>query len=81
MDTTTKGNEMTTKAQLTAKSRSTAGTVVRYSGKVDERIVRETYIVKDLFTAGTRNHPTRVAIGPADIGVAFGVELSDLTIA
>jgi hypothetical protein len=72
---------MITKDQLTAKTRSTSGTIVRYDGPVaDPRIKRDTYIVKDLYTAKVRNDPSRVAIGPADLGVAFTVALSDLTI-
>ena len=41
----------------------------------------KTYVVKDLMSRKGYNRPERVGIGPEDRGIAFGVSLSDLTLA
>jgi hypothetical protein len=71
---------MTTKDQLTEQKRGKGGTIVRYNGLVDPALQRDTYVVKDLMTRKSYDRPDRVGIGPADIGVAFGVSLADLTV-
>jgi hypothetical protein len=39
---------------------------------------RDAYIVKDTMDRKTYNKPDRVGIGPEDLGIAFGIALSDI---
>jgi hypothetical protein len=62
-----------TKDQLTERKRGKGGTIVLHRG--------QRYVVKDLMARKSYDEPGRIAIGPEDRGIAFGVALSELELA
>ena len=62
-----------TKDQLTERKRGKGGTIVYVHG---QRLV-----VKDLMTRKNYNRPSRIGVGPEDRGIAWSVELDEVTLA
>jgi hypothetical protein len=73
-----------TKQQLAERKDRKVKTFVRWSGQpADSSLERPLYVVKDLFDReGFADYidAGRVAIGPDDIGIAWGVSLDDISL-
>lgn len=69
---------VTTKDQLTARTRGKGGTLIRVvCGKWASEA---TMVVKDLMDRKTWNKPDRIGVGPLDRGIAFGVTLDEIEV-
>ena len=78
-----KGRTMGTRVRLTVDPLAIGAisTALEGFGPIPSHdIRRETYVVKDLMARKTYNKPDRIGIGPADLGIAFGVALDQVEI-
>lgn len=76
---------MTTKDQLAERKHGKGGSIVRLTQDIVVGGITfaagTTFVVKDLYQRARWNKPGRIAIGPVDRGIAWGVSLDEIEVA